>query len=88
VKLILERKPDTLFVPETAIVPIKQEKFVFRITDNKASLVKIRIGDRRGTEVAVLEGLSAGDLVVTDGQIRLRDGAAVRILNSPSPAQS
>jgi membrane fusion protein (multidrug efflux system) len=49
--------------------------------------VKVRTGDRRGTEVAVLEGVNAGDQVVTDGQIRLRDGATVKILNVP-PAQS
>ena len=87
VKLILERRPDTLFIPETALVPIKQEKFVYRVVDNKATLVKVRTGDRRGTEVAVLEGVNAGDQVVTDGQIRLRDGATVKILNVPT-AQS
>lgn len=88
VKLILERKPDTLFIPETAIVPIRDEKFVFRVVDSKATLVKIRIGERRGTEVAVLEGLKPGDQVVTDGQIRLRDGATVKILPPRLPAQS
>ena len=87
VKLILERKPDTLFVPETAIVPIRQDKFVFRVVDNQASLVKVRTGDRRGTEVAVVEGLRAGDVVVTEGQMKLRDGAAVKILNQ-QPAAS
>jgi multidrug efflux pump subunit AcrA (membrane-fusion protein) len=36
-----------------------------------------------GTNVAVLDGLKAGDRVVTDGADRLRDGAKVTVPNAP-----
>lgn len=48
----------------------------------KAEQVFIRIGESRNGEVAILEGIKAGDHVVTAGQIKLRNGATVVINNS------
>jgi membrane fusion protein (multidrug efflux system) len=39
------------------------------------------IGTRREGRVEIVEGLSAGDQVVTAGQLKIRDGAAVSIAN-------
>lgn len=47
--------------------------------DMIAQRVAVRLGARRGDQVAVEEGLSPGDEVVVAGQIRLRDGAQVSI---------
>jgi multidrug efflux pump subunit AcrA (membrane-fusion protein) len=33
--------------------------------------------------VEILDGLNAGDLVVTDGQLKIRDGAAVAVQPPP-----
>jgi membrane fusion protein (multidrug efflux system) len=44
--------------------------------------VAVRLSGRRGDQVAVEAGLNPGDTVVVAGQVRLRDGAAVRIDNS------
>jgi membrane fusion protein (multidrug efflux system) len=48
----------------------------------------VTTGPTRGDQVAVLSGLSAGVEVVTSGQIKLKNGAAVRIDNSVQPADS
>jgi len=53
---------------------------VYRVVDGKASLTKIELGVRRPGEVEVLKGLSAADMVVTDGQMKLKDGAPVTVL--------
>src|SRR6202522_2903753 len=47
----------------------------------------IKLGEQDGDFFAVVSGLSAGDVVVTDGADRLRDGAKVSIPNpSANPA--
>ena len=45
-------------------------------------------GPTRGDQVAILKGLDAGTEVVTSGQIKLKNGAAVRIDNSVRPSDS
>lgn len=42
----------------------------------------VRTGQVRGDRVAITEGLKAGEQVVTSGQIKLSNGAAVKIDNS------
>ncbi len=48
----------------------------------------VQLGDRRGDQVAVLKGVKPGDEVVTAGQLKLRNGAAVQINNAVAPADS
>lgn len=45
----------------------------------------VTTGDQRGDQVAVLKGVSAGEMIVTAGQIKLHNGAAVLIDNSIAP---
>ena len=50
----------------------------------------VRVGSTRGDRVAIVEGVKAGEMVVTSGQLKLQPGAAVRIDNSnalKSPAE-
>jgi membrane fusion protein (multidrug efflux system) len=62
---------------------------VYRVVDDKALLTKIEIGQRRPGEVEVRAGLSPGDVVITEGQIKMRDGAPVTVLpNAPPPTAS
>ncbi len=48
----------------------------------------VTVGDTRGDQVAVLKGVKTGDIVVTAGQIKLRNGAPVTINNSIQPADN
>ena len=86
-QLRLGTREKAVWVPEQAIVPKGRDSFVFRVTDGKADLVKVRLGIRRVGEVEIADGLAAGDLVVTDGTLRLFPGAAVNITgDKPSAA--
>jgi membrane fusion protein (multidrug efflux system) len=80
VSLIIEDKPQALTIPEQAIVPRGEEQFVFVVKDDKAHLTKVVTGIRREGRVEILDGLAAGDTVVTAGQLKLRDGAAVSVV--------
>jgi membrane fusion protein (multidrug efflux system) len=76
-----------VLAPESAVVPRGGETFVYRIDQGKAFEVKVKLGERRGPEVEILEGLAPETLVVTAGQLKLRDGAAVDVVNGgPEPA--
>jgi membrane fusion protein (multidrug efflux system) len=86
VAVTLENRPNAVIVPETAIWPQGRDTFVYRVVDGKAALTKIEIGVRRPGEVEVLTGVGGKDIVVTDGQMKLRDGAAVTVLSVPTAA--
>jgi len=46
----------------------------------------VKLGPTRGDQVAIESGVSAGDVVVTQGQMKLRNGAPVAINNSTTPS--
>jgi membrane fusion protein (multidrug efflux system) len=78
VTLITSQDRDALVLPEEALVPQGNDQFVFRIEDSKAVRVKVETGQRRDGKVEILAGLDKGDIVVTAGQLKLRDGTLVR----------
>jgi membrane fusion protein (multidrug efflux system) len=67
-----------LFVPEEAIVPIGDRRFLFRVVDGKAAFTPVKTGQRRDGKVEIVEGIKPGDLVVTAGVLKIYDGAAVQ----------
>jgi len=84
--LVLETRENALIVPEQALVPQGADRFVFRLADGKAMMTKIELGLRRPGEVEIRGGLTAGDTIIVDGQLRLRDGSPVSVLaDKPQP---
>lgn len=81
-RVTVQAEPRTaLAVPEEAIQPVGPESFVWTILEEdgelKARRAAVKLGLRSGGYVEVLEGLSAGDRIITEGIIRVREGAAV-----------
>jgi len=80
VKLLLDTKPDELLVPATAIQRGVQGTFVYLLTEEKSVTVRpVVTGVEQGSEVAILSGLEAGEMVVVDGSERLREGSKVEV---------
>ncbi len=88
VKLITRAEREALVLPEEALVPQGTDQFVFRIVDGKATRVKVETGQRRDGKVEVVRGVDKGDVVVTAGQQRLRDGAPVRVAGAGAGADA
>jgi len=86
VAVTMENRPNAIVIPEQAIWPQGKDSFVFRVVDGKAALTKVEIGNRQPGSVEILKGLGANDMVVTDGQIKLRDGAPVAVIAAPPAA--
>lgn len=77
VSLLVERRDGAVLVPEQAIMPRGDSHFVFRVVDGAAALTEVTLGQRRAGEVEILDGVGAGDAVVTAGQMKIQDGAPV-----------
>ncbi|MBA2413575.1 MAG: efflux RND transporter periplasmic adaptor subunit [Burkholderiaceae bacterium] len=80
VRVIVGERTNALLVPEEAIVPQGADFFVYKVVDGQARRVPVKIGVRRDARVEIVEGLAAGDQVVTAGMRLSRDGQPVRIL--------
>lgn len=77
---VAQAEGDMLTVPEETLLPERGDVYVYVVNDGKVTKRKIRTGQRRVGAVQVLEGLRAGELVVSEGTQKLRDGTAVRLV--------
>ena len=81
VDLIKDRR-ESLMIAEEALVPFENQQYVYVVNDDDTvSQVAVTIGRRRPGSVEILEGLSLGDLVITEGNTALMEGTKVRLLN-------
>ena len=95
VKVFLPQSKPTLFIPATAVsyAPFGNSVFIIEKkrdekTGKDALLLRqqfIRTGETRGDFVAVTEGLKEGDLVVSTGVFKLRNGMDVVVDNTLQP---
>ena len=90
VTAVFGERLEALVVPEEAIVPQGPRLFIFKVvpgTEPESRIVQrteVKVGIRQPGRVEIIEGLKAGDTVVTAGQQRLqRDGMAVRVVDVP-----
>lgn len=87
----LGERPGVLLVPASALVGSRDAYAVFIVRGDKVERKLVRLGQAGGQVVEVVEGLSAGDSVVTLGKEQVRDGGTVRIvqpLGTAAPARA
>lgn len=74
---------NALTVPLEALRFRNDQAFVFVAVEETGKVTerRVELGQQSGNYRAVMDGLSAGELVVTDGRAALNDGQPVRILN-------
>lgn len=74
---------DAVIIPEGAIVSEGQRNFVFVVRDGDERVTverrTVRTGTRQVGTVEIIEGVTAGERVVTHGTMNISDGAAVTI---------
>jgi len=77
---LLRNPRDALVVPESALLHQGQEHFVMMVGDGDvAERRQVRIGARRLGEVEIVDGLAAGDRVITHGNDKARPGQQIAI---------
>lgn len=83
VSLQLETIKGALMVKEEALVPQGNAQLIYTLVDGKVNIAPVTPGLRERGRVQVVQGIKAGDIVVTAGQMKLRPGAAAAPVNLP-----
>lgn len=77
---VVKDERTALSIPEAAIIQQGDKQNVYVIgEDKKAVMTPVTIGSREAGYIEVLEGLKEGDVIVAEGLLKVRPGAAVEI---------
>ena len=68
-----------IVVPSVAVQPGQQGTFVWVVAADQAAIRPVVVARTEGQRAVIQSGLSAGEVVVTDGQLRLTPGARVSV---------
>ena len=87
VRMLVDTLRGATVIPGAAVQRGSQGTFVYAVKpDNSVTVRPVKLGPAQGEIVAVEAGLNPGDLVVTDGADRLREGARIEIADrTPRP---
>jgi membrane fusion protein, multidrug efflux system len=75
---LMRTEAPALLIPEQALVPEGERKFVFVVREGKAFKTEVSTGRRRPGEVEVTKGIADGDVVISEGIQKVRDGSPVQ----------
>ncbi|HEX4583712.1 MAG TPA: efflux RND transporter periplasmic adaptor subunit [Burkholderiaceae bacterium] len=82
VRLHLDQIDNALTIPSAAVQRGAPGLYAYVVkADNTVQIRPLKTGPTEGDRVQVLEGLAANDRVVVDGVDKLRDGAAVELID-------
>jgi multidrug efflux system membrane fusion protein len=79
VQLLADTRRAELVVPAAAVQQGPQGAFVYLVHSGKAIVRPVTVGLVEGERVSIAKGLETGDVIVTDGIDRLREGSAVEV---------
>ena len=80
-------RPNAILVPQQSVLQGAQGHFVVTVDkDNRAQIRPVEVGTWDGDDWVIVKGLAAGDVVVTDGMVRLSPGAPVKVVAAAAKA--
>jgi len=83
VRLLVDTLRDTVIVPSASVQHSPEGTFVYVVTaENTVKTQDVRVRLTAGEDAALADGVSAGELVVTDGIDKLQPGAKVTLQNA------
>lgn len=71
-RLVLGARDTAVMVPEESVLASAKGQYLFAVRDGKAQRQMVKTGIRQGGRIEIVDGVSAGELVVTAGQVKLR----------------
>ena len=77
VELRLKENKNALMIPTQAIIPQERSKKIIIAKGGRAKFLTIKTGVRQASNIEVLDGLAAGDTVVTTGILFIKPGAVL-----------
>jgi multidrug efflux system membrane fusion protein len=88
IRLTVDTLHNVIIVPTSAVLKGPQGMFAYVVQqDRTVAVTPVKVGPAAGENTAILSGLQTGDVVVTDGSDRLKDGARVILPGDCIPAR-
>jgi RND family efflux transporter MFP subunit len=87
VRLTVDRRPNALTVPRSAVADIEGKRGVFMLENQVARFHEVKTGLQDNERVEILEGLNEGQRVVTVGTLALRDGDRITVVGENGDGQ-
>jgi membrane fusion protein (multidrug efflux system) len=86
VRLSVRTVPGARLVPQRAVTELQGSHQVAVVDNgNKVSIRPVTVGDRVGNFWIVTDGLKAGERVIVEGLLKVRDGSVVNVVAGKSP---
>jgi multidrug efflux pump subunit AcrA (membrane-fusion protein) len=79
VRIATARDDVTVIVPEVAVVYREGKPVIFVVRNDRAEWRDVRPGASNGEEIGILDGISVGEEVITEGHFVLAHGARVAV---------
>lgn len=75
-------RDDVLLIPEEALNPRQGRQYVYVVQDGRAVEREVSLGIRAPGLAEVSQGLDSGEVVITEGTQKVRDGTPVQLLSA------
>jgi membrane fusion protein, multidrug efflux system len=86
VYLRLAERANAVVVPASAVAQGQQGDYAYVVgPDRKAQLRQVVVEQAGDQETVISKGITAGELVVTEGQLKLQPGAVVEVVQEKAP---
>jgi RND family efflux transporter MFP subunit len=80
IKLLLETKSNVVIVPRDSLMSYKSNLYAFKVENGKAKKVKVSTGLKQGHLIEITDGLSTGDIIISEGLEFIREGSRVKVI--------
>ncbi len=77
IELIIERKENAILIPEQAVFAKGNQMYVYKVENNKAVLTAVKVGSWENAKSEIIDGVKVGDVIVSEGHMKLHDGGEV-----------
>jgi membrane fusion protein (multidrug efflux system) len=81
VSVDLYTNPEAVVVERKNILMEEDKAYVFVVRGETAEKRYVTLGNNHGVDIEVTGGLAPGEMLITEGQMYLKDGAPIRIVN-------
>lgn len=71
-----------MVVSARTLVPVLDGQQIYKVISGKVVATTVTVGSRIGNDVQILQGIAPGDVVITDGQLKVKNGMPVRVKSS------
>jgi len=77
--ITLDRKGEAITIPTQCIIPTTRDKQVAVVRNGKVDMVTVQTGERLEAKVEILQGLQAGDTLLTTGIMQVKQNMPVKV---------